>query len=103
MLDQITGDHFRQLLGTSKPLYLSDGSEIPVVIVSVVDKPNARMSATGRMPFGVELSSPAQTTFIDGPCAIELPELGRIEGIVVSRTPELGRDANHTYFDITVN
>lgn len=103
MLDQITGDHFRQLLGTAKPLYLSDGSEIPVVIVSVVDKPNARMSANGRMPFGVELSSPAQTTFIDGPCAIELPELGRIDGIIVSRTPGLGRDAGQIYFDITVN
>jgi hypothetical protein len=103
MLDQITGEHFRQLLGTSKALYLSDGSQIPVTIVSVVDKPNARMSATGRMPFGVELRSPAQTSFIDGPCAIELPELGLIEGIVVSRTPELGRDAGHVYFDITVN
>jgi len=104
MLQRITGEHFRQLLGTPQALYLSDGSELPVVIDSVEDLPRARLSDSSRMPFGVALSSPAaDTSLCDGPCAIDLPGLGRVEGIFVCRTPALGRDADRAYFYISFN
>lgn len=103
MLQQITGDHFRQLLNIPQALYLSDGSALPVVIESVTDAPKAQMSDTTRMPFGVALSSPLLSEFIDGPCTIDLPELGRTDGFFVCRTPELGRDPTRTYLYISFN
>jgi hypothetical protein len=103
MQQQVNGNHFRQLLGTPSLLYLEDGSELPVSIDSVEDAPKARLSESSRMPFGVALSSSQSTAFVDGPCAIDLPGLGRVEGIFVSRTPALGRDANRAYFYITFN
>ncbi len=103
MQQPVNGNHFRQLLGTPTLLHLEDGSELPVIIESVEDMPKARLSANSRMPFGVALSSPQSTAFVDGLCAIDLPGLGRTEGIFVSRAPALGRDASRAYFYISFN
>jgi hypothetical protein len=103
MQQQVNSNHFRQLVEKPSTLYLEDGSELPVIVESVEDVPRARLSEGSRMPFGVTLSSPQPTSFVDGLCAIDLPELGRIEGIYVSRTLALGRDANRAYFYITFN
>ncbi|POA27289.1 MULTISPECIES: hypothetical protein [unclassified Pseudomonas] len=103
MQQQVNSDHFRQLLETPTLLYLEDGSQLSVIIELVEDVPRARLSESSRMPFGVTLSSPDLTSFVDGLCAIDLPELGRIEGIFVSRTLALGRDASRAYFYITFN
>lgn len=43
------------------------------------------------------------TTFTDGPCALDLPELGRVEGICVGRMAALGRDHAGAYFQINFN
>ncbi|TVT79003.1 hypothetical protein [Pseudomonas sp. H3(2019)] len=103
MQQQINSDHFRQLLETPSKLYLEDGSELSVIIESVEDAPRARLSESSRMPFGVTLSSPDLTSFVDGFCAIDLPELGRTKDIFISRTLAPGRDASRAYFYITFN
>lgn len=103
MLEQVTGEHFRSLLEKPWTLYLSDGSHLPISIDAVEDAPRARITESARMPFGVSLSTSQATDFVDGLCAIELPELGRVEGVFVSRTPVLGRDASRAYFYITFN
>lgn len=103
MLEHVTGEHFRSLLEKTCTLYLSDGSPLPIVIDAVEDAPRSRLSENARMPFGVSLSTSQATDFVDGLCAIELPELGRMEGIFVSRSPVLGRDASRAYFYITFN
>ena len=56
-----------------------------------------------RMPFSVELSSLQPTEFVDGLCAFELPELGRVDDIFVSRVPPMGRNPKLAYFHITFN
>jgi hypothetical protein len=49
------------------------------------------------------LSSLEATEFVDGLCALELPELGRVDGIFVSRVPPMGRPPELAYFHITFN
>jgi hypothetical protein len=51
----------------------------------------------------VQLRSLQPTDFIDGLCALELPQLGRVEAIFVSREPPLGRDPALGYFNIIFN
>ncbi|KTC33783.1 MAG: DUF6916 family protein [Pseudomonas sp.] len=103
MLQHVTGDHFRALLGAQCALHLEDGSLLPVVIESIQDKALARLSETSRLPFSVAVNALVPSDFIDGPCTIDLPELGRLEGVFVSRVPPLGRDANLAYYCISFN
>jgi hypothetical protein len=55
------------------------------------------------MPFSVEFNSLKPTEFVDGLCSLELPELGQVENIFVSRVPAMGRDPDVGYFYIAFN
>lgn len=103
MLNAITIEHFRQIEGTTCVLQLSDNSTLPVTIDEVREKPLARMSDNSRMPFQVTMTSLAPSEFIDGQCVIELPQVGPVQGIFVSRVPALGRDENLAYYHISFN
>jgi hypothetical protein len=103
MLQNVTVEHFRALLGNPCSLQLDDGSQLPITITSIDEKPLARLSDNQRLPFSVSLNSLAPSTFVDGLCAIELPELGKLEDVFVSRVPPMGRDANLAYYCISFN
>lgn len=103
MLQHVTAEHFRTQLQRHCALRLEDGSDLPVVIASVEDKPLARLCDEQRTPFSVGLSSLQPSTFIDGLCSIELPELGTLESVFVSRVPALGRDPELAYYHISFN
>ncbi len=103
MLQNVTVEHFRALLGNPCSLQLDDSSQLPITISSVDEKPLARLSDNERLPFSVSLNSLAPSTFVDGLCAIELPELGKLEDVFVSRVPPMGRDANLAYYCISFN
>ncbi len=103
MLQNITVEHFRSLLGSICSLQLDDGSQLPIAISSIDEKPLARLSNNQRLPFSISLNSLEPSAFVDGLCAIELPGLGRLEEIFVSRVPPLGRDANLAYYCISFN
>ncbi|MBX8491846.1 hypothetical protein K5D51_20720 [Pseudomonas cichorii] len=103
MLQDITVEHFRPLLGSTCSLRLDDGSQLPIAISSIDEKPLARLSDNQRLPFSVSLNSLEPSTFIDGLCALELPELGKLEDVFVSRVPPLGRDENLAYYCISFN
>jgi hypothetical protein len=103
MLQNVTFEHFRALLGSTCTLQLEDGSGLPATITAVEEKPQARLSKGHRQPFNVSLNSLHPSAFVDGLCAVELPETGRLEGIYVSRVPPLGRDASLAYYAICFN
>lgn len=103
MLQQVSNEHFLALLNQPCPLHLPDGSQLPVQIDSVDSRPQARLPESPRLPFNVQLRSLQPTDFVDGLCALELPQLGRVEAIFVSREPALGRDPALGYFNIIFN
>ncbi|KPX15503.1 hypothetical protein ALQ08_104260 [Pseudomonas syringae pv. delphinii] len=55
------------------------------------------------MPFNVSLESLEPSAFIDGPCSVELPALGLLRDVFVSRVPPMGRDENLAYYCISFN
>ena len=103
MLQQVQHHHFQTLQGKTGTLRLPDGSDLPIHIDSLEETPRARMPNSERMPFSVELTSLKPTAFVDGLCALELPKLGQVKDIFVSRVPAMGRDPGVGYFSIAVN
>ncbi|MBI6730220.1 hypothetical protein YA0032_11140 [Pseudomonas amygdali] len=103
MLQDVTFEHFQSLLGNTCQLQMSDGSQLPVHVASVAEKPQARAARQQRMPFNVLLESLEPSEFVDGACAIELPELGLLQNVFVSRVPAMGRDENLAYYCISFN
>ncbi|MBK5377826.1 hypothetical protein JFT81_24710 [Pseudomonas sp. TH43] len=103
MLQTVQSQHFQALLGRIGTLHLPDGTALQFHIEHLEEKPLAKMRYSERMPFSVELSSLEPTEFVDGLCALELPELGRMQDIFVSRVPPMGRDPALGYFHITFN
>ncbi|EJM87635.1 DUF6916 family protein [Pseudomonas sp. GM60] len=103
MLQQVQHQHFQALLGKTGTLRLPDGSELPIHIDSLEESPRSRMPNSERMPFVVEFNSLQSTEFVDGLCALELPDLGYVEDIFVSRVPAMGRDPGVGYFYIAFN
>jgi hypothetical protein len=103
MLQQVHSHHFQPLLGQTSSLTLPDGSSLPVRIESLAQTPRSKLPNSERMPFSVEFNSLESTDFVDGLCALEVPELGRLEGVFVSRIPPIGRDPALGYFYIAFN
>ncbi len=103
MLQQVCNEHFQPLVERPCPLYLPDGSQLPVQVEAVELRPQSRLPENSRTPFSVTLRSLEPTHFIDGLCALELPQLGRVDEIFVSREPPLGRDPALGYFNIVFN
>jgi hypothetical protein len=106
MLDRLEAAHFTPLLAQPQRLVLPDGSALPVRVDGVHENPRARMphaAAERRTPFTVTLTALEPTAFVDGLCAIDLPGLGRVEGIWVNRMAALGRDHAGAYFQIVFN
>lgn len=103
MLQQVHSRHFQPLLGQTGSLILPDGSCLPVRFETLEQTPRAKLPNTERMPFSVEFNSLESTDFVDGLCALQVPELGRLEGVFVSRIPPMGRDPTLGYFYIAFN
>ncbi|MDO7898614.1 DUF6916 family protein [Pseudomonas citrulli] len=103
MLQAVNSYHFQALLGQTSNLTLPDGSCLPIRIETLEEAPGAKLPNTERMPFSVELNSLQATEFVDGLCALDVPELGRLEGVFVSRMPPMGRDPTVGYFYIAFN
>ncbi|MEE3927189.1 DUF6916 family protein [Pseudomonas viridiflava] len=103
MLHEVTVDNFRGMLGSVCTLQLSDGSQLPVCVSSVTEKPLARLAEDRRLPFNVSLSSLEPSEFIDGSCAVDVPEMGLLQHVFVSRVPAMGRDENLAYYCISFN
>ncbi len=101
MLELLEASHFAQLQGRWHTFEIPDGNTLELRVESVTLKPRARISEKVRMPFTVTLTS-APTRFIEGLCAVDLPEIGRVE-IMVSRQASLGRDPQQAYFQILFN
>ncbi|WP_296272410.1 hypothetical protein [Pseudomonas sp. UBA6323] len=102
MLHQVEASHFQPLLGIVHPLLLPDGRVLKARIDQIDLKPQAQMPGS-RMPFAVALSVEGQIDFVDGLCALELPGGGVLEGLFVSRVPNMGRDAGTAYFQVAFN
>lgn len=103
MLQQVHSHHFQALLGQTRSLTLPDGSRLPVRIETLAETPRAKLPNSERMPFSVELNSLEATEFVDGLCALEVPELGWLKDVFVSRVPPMGRDPTLGYFHIAFN
>lgn len=103
MLQQVQSQHFQALLGKTGTLRLPDGSELPIHIETLAETPRSQLPNSERMPFSVEFNSLQPTDFVDGLCVMELPELGRVKDIFVSRVPPVGRDPQLGYFYIAFN
>ena len=101
MLQTLQSQDFQTLPGQNGTLYLPDGSTLAIHIEHFEEVPSARMRHSERMPFSLALKSLAPTDFIDGLCGLQVPELGRVDDIFVSRTPAMGRDPAVGYFCIS--
>jgi len=103
MLQQVSSEHFQPLVNQPCSLQLPDGSQLPIQIEAIELRPQSRLPENARIPFSVTLHSLEPTDFIDGLCALELPQLGRVDAVFVSREPALGRDPALGYFNIIFN
>lgn len=106
MLDRLDAKHFIPLVGQPHQLTLPDGHTLAVRIDSVREQPLARMPdapADRRQPFSMTLTALEPTDFVDGPCAMDLPELGCVRDIWIGRMAALGRDHAGAYFQIVFN
>ncbi|WP_053148922.1 hypothetical protein [Pseudomonas sp. P97.38] len=103
MLQAVHSHHFQPLLGQTSRLTLPDGSCLPIQFETLDQTPRAKMPNTERMPFSVAFNSLQATEFVDGLCALDVPELGRLEGVFVSRVPPMGRDPSLGYYYIAFN
>ncbi|NWA29538.1 hypothetical protein HX870_02995 [Pseudomonas gingeri] len=103
MLQQVSSEHFQALMKQHCPLHLPDGSLLPIEIEAIALRPQSRLPESSREPFTVVLRSLEPTAFVDGLCALELPQLGRVDAVFVSREPPLGRDPALGYFNIVFN
>lgn len=103
MLQAVQIQHVQPLLGQQRTLHLPDGTALPIRIEHLDEVPAAKTRYSERMPFCLEFNSLVPTEFVDGLCALELPELGLVEGIFVSRVPTMGRDSQLGYFCISFN
>ncbi|MBV4460985.1 hypothetical protein KVG96_23780 [Pseudomonas sp. COR58] len=103
MLQSVQNHHFQALLGQTGTLHLPDGSALAIHIRHYEEIPSAKLRHSERMPFSLEFDSLEPTDFVDGLCALELPELGRVDDIFVSRVPPMGRDPQLGYFCISFN
>jgi hypothetical protein len=103
MLQAVQIQHVQALLDQQHTLYLPDGTALPIHIEYLDEVPAAKTRYSERMPFCLEFKSLVPTGFVDGLCALELPELGRVEDIFVSRVPAMRRDAQFGYFCISFN
>lgn len=103
MLELVDATYFSLSTGKVCAMQLPDGGMLPVLVDSVNVKEQYRnpyASAQQRLPFIVTLTAQQTTGFIEGPCAIDLEERGRLEGVYVSRVAALGRDPAGAYFQI---
>ncbi|MDL5592971.1 hypothetical protein QS468_09655 [Bacillus subtilis] len=103
MLQSVQIEHLQPLLGQQRALHLPDGTTLPIQLAHLEEVPSAKMRYSERMPFCLEFNSLEPTEFVDGLCALELPEFGRVEDIFVSRVPAMGRDPQLGYFCISFN
>lgn len=103
MLQAVQSQHFESLPGHSATLHLPDGTALAIHIEHFEEVPSAKLRYSERMPFSLEFKSLVPTEFVDGLCALELPELGLVQDIFVSRVPAMGRDPQLGYFCISFN
>lgn len=104
MLERIEASHFEQLRGNAHRFEITEGGALELRIDAVTRKPLSRIPGSeGREPFTVNLTSVSPTRFVEGLCAAELPGIGRVENIRVSRQAALGRDPQLAYFQIMFN
>ncbi len=105
MLERIESRHFRLMGDQPQRLTLPDGGQLTVRLDDVSEDPRACVpdAAPRRMPFVVTLTALESTGFVDGPCTLDLPELGSVSNIWVGRMASLGRDPNGAYFQIVFN
>lgn len=103
MLQHVSSEHFQPLLDQPCALHLPDGSPLQILINAIAQRPQAQLPEMSRVPFNVQFHSLHPTDFVDGLCNLELPGVGVLEGIFVSREPALGRDQALGYFNIVFN
>ncbi len=103
MLQQVSSEHFQPLMKQHCPLHLPDGSQLPIQIEAIELRPQSRLPENARIPFNVRLQSLEPTDFVDGLCTLELPQLGHVEAVFVSREPAMGRDPSLGYYNIIFN
>lgn len=104
MLDLLEASHFIPLTRKSCTLHLGDGRALQMIVDEVVSKPQSRNPyTTGRIPFSVYLTAVDASDFLEGPCALDLENFERLEGIHVSRVAPLGRDPAKAYYQIIFN
>ena len=99
MLDQIESTAFEPLVGQQHLLQLPNGQHLPVQITSVRPSPRSRLPEHARIPFLVGLNA-EETGFVDGPCNLEVPGSGLLQGVYVSRIDPAGRDPGRAYYQI---
>jgi hypothetical protein len=87
MLDKLEANDFLPYVGQACEMLAADGSVLPVVLESVVEKPLARNpdSPNPRIPFSLSLTGPADTNWRDGSYTLRFSGGRDIPGVFVGR------------------
>ncbi len=106
MLNAVKADHFQALVGQSFEVRPEACPSVRLTVESVRLHPGTRFPDDPpdmREPFSVILTAPANAPLVDSLCALELPALGKLEKLQVSRIAPLSRDPAKAYFQIIFN
>lgn len=106
MLDAVRAEHFSALTGEVCRIEPEGGDAFLATIERVRLHPGTQLpggSAEKREPFSVLLISTDNPGFVDGACALELPGVGRLTGLQVSRTVPQSADLSKAYYQIMFN
>ena len=105
MLDVVRAEHFNALIGQVCRIESEDGADLTLTVERVHLRPEAQLPGTKdkREPFSVLLVAAGETGWVEGPCSLEIPGLGRLENVHMARTVPQSADLSKAYYQIMFN
>ena len=106
MLDAVRAEYFSALIGQACRVEPESGQAFMLTVERVRMHPGARLPgdpAEKREPFSVLLAAAGETGWVEGVCAIELPDVGRLDKLQIARTVPQSADTSKAYYQIMFN
>lgn len=105
MLDAVCAEQFSALIGEACRIEPEGGTAFLATVERVRLHPGARLpgGAEKREPFSVLMVASGDAGLVDGVCSLELPAVGRLTSVQVSRTVPQSADLSQAYYQIMFN
>ncbi len=105
MIANLTAQDFQLLLNQPCRLTIADNTEILVLLIKIIEKPQAAISNEIRMPFSLIFTTPEAQAFTTDYCHFHHPALGIIENLYINRIMPLNllEKEKHAWYQIMFN